>query len=139
MVHALHEAHRVLRPGGLLVDARPDSRLLARVEHLDRARRVVGTVSTSRETAGDDRASDRAVARVKRAGLFRRRRAGGLVYRVQFASLAELQAYLSDHLRLVRRARWSVDAATRRRWKRDRFAIQRPVRYELLDRLDATP
>ena len=138
MVDALHEVHRVLRPGGLLIDARPDSRKLALVEHQGRARRrVAGTINTSRETLGDDRASDRAVARVKRDRLFRSRGAGGFMHRVGFASQAELQRYLDDHLRLVRRARWSVDPATRRRWRDDGFTVTRPIRYELLERSSA--
>lgn len=132
MVDALHEAHRVLREGGLLIDARPDSRRLAGVEH---GSRVVGTINTSTETLGDDRASDRAIARVKREGLFRSLRHGGFVHRVAFGGLPDLHRYLDDHARLVRRARWSIDADTRRRWRRDPFAIQRPLRYELLERL----
>lgn len=136
MVDALREAHRVLRSGGLLIDARPDSRRLARVEHVAGGRRrAVGTVNTARDTLGDDRASDRAIARVVREGLFRSRRAGRLMHRIAFPDLREMQAYLDDHLRLVKRVRWSVDAATRRRWRNETFSIERPVRYELLERL----
>jgi len=136
MVDALHEAHRVLVPGGLLIDARPNSRDLAHVEHLEGARRrVVGTVNTTRPTMGDDRTSDRAVARLKRERLFRSRSRGGLIHRVFFDGLLEMQEYLDDHLRLVRRARWSVDPATRRRWHDDRFSLTRPVKFELLERL----
>jgi hypothetical protein len=135
MVDALHEVHRVLREGGLLIDARPDSRTLANVEHLRRGRgRRVGTINTARDAQGDDRTSDRAIARVKREGLFRSRRTGRFVHRVSFASLREMQAYLDDHLRLVKRARWSVDAATRRPWRNDTFTVDRAVRYELLER-----
>ena len=135
MVDALHEAHRVLREGGLLIDARPESRIPTQVEHLERGRRrPVGTIATTRPTLGDDRTSDRAIARVKREGLFRSRRTGGFMHRVAFSGLAELQAYLEDHLRLVKRARWTIDAATRWRWRRDAFTVQRPVHYELLAR-----
>ena len=135
MVDALHEAHRVLREGGLLIDARPDSRMPTHVEHLDgRRRHAVGTIATTRPTLGDDRTSDRAIARVKREGLFRSRRTGGFMHRVAFSGLDEMQAYLEDHLRLVKRARWTVDAATRRRWRHDAFMVQRPVYFELLER-----
>ena len=136
MVDALHQVHRVLRPGGLLIDARPDSRRLARLEHLGgTGPRRVGTVNTSLESRVDDRLSDRAIGRVKRQGLFRSRRTGGLLHHVRFESLPDFQAYLDDNLRLARRARWSVDAATRRRWRSDAFRVERPIRFELLERL----
>ena len=136
MVDALHEVHRVLGPHGVLVDARPDSRVLAHAEHVTGARhRSIGTINTARVELANDRISDRAVAKVVREGLFRRRRHGRFWHRVPFDDLAGLVQYLSEHLRLVHRAKWTVDAATRRRIKDDRFAIRRAVRYELLDRI----
>jgi hypothetical protein len=33
----------------------------------------------------------------------------------------------------VRRARWVVDAATRRRYSNEQFVIRRAVRYEVLE------
>lgn len=135
MVDALHEVHRVLAPRGLLVDARPDSRVLAYAEHVTpRGHRVVGTIRTSRLELPNDRASDAAIARVKRDGLFRSRRRGRFWHRVPFADLAAVVQYLREHLRFERRARWTVDAAARRKIKSDRFTIRRAVRYELLDR-----
>lgn len=135
MVDALREAHRILRSGGLLIDARPDSRTRAPVEHHERARtRLAGTVNTARVSRIDDRLSDRAVARVKREGLFRSRRRGVFIHRVSFASHGEMQSYLDENIRLVKRVRWSVDGATRRRWRDETFSIQRPIRYELLER-----
>ncbi|MEK7862275.1 MAG: hypothetical protein AAB295_03320, partial [Chloroflexota bacterium] len=94
MVDALHQVHRVLVEGGLLIDARPDSRRLAHVEHHERGRlRPVGTVNTAAESRVDDRLSDRAIARVKREGIFRSRRASGFVHRVTFPDRAGLQAF----------------------------------------------
>jgi hypothetical protein len=136
MVDALHEVHRVLAPRGVAVDARPDSRILARVEHATATgHRSIGTINTAAEELVNDRVSDRAVARVMRDGLFRRRRRGRFWHRVPFDDLAGLVQYLREHLRFVHRARWSVDAASRRRMRDDRFTIRRAVRYEVLDRI----
>lgn len=136
MVHALQEVHRVLALGGILVDARPDSRVLAYAERRkQRGFQRFGLVKTNRTELANDRASDDAIAAVVRQGLFRRRRRGRFWHRVQFGSLAELRRYLWEHLRFVRRARWVVDESTRRRYANDPFVIRRPVRYEILEAL----
>lgn len=70
MVHALREAHRVLRPGGILIDLRPAAR--HRRVGLSDGRRWA-SVGLMHESLDDDHAADRAVAEVTRAGLFRRR------------------------------------------------------------------
>jgi len=135
MVHALHEVHRVLAPGGVLIDARPDSRVAASIERGRRRRfQVFGSVRTNRVELANDRASDLAISRVVEEGLFRRRRRGRFWHRVPFASLPELRVYLREHLRFVHRARWVVDEATRRRYVNDQFVIRRAVRFELLEK-----
>ena len=97
--------------------------------------RSVGAIRTARAELANDRASDRAIARVKRERLFRPRDKGRFWHRVPFDDLAALQQYLREHLRFEHRARWTVGAATRRRIKDDRFTIRRAVRYELLERV----
>src|SRR5437660_169237 len=136
MVHALVEIHRVLAPGGILVDARPDSRVPAYAERR-RPRRFqrFGVVKTSRPELANDRASDQAITRVVREGLFKRTRSGRFWHRVPFSDLAELRKYLREHLRFVHRAEWVVDGAMRKRHASDRFVIRRAVRYELLEAL----
>ena len=136
MVDALGEIHRVLAPGGTLVDARPDSRVSAYAERRKpRGFQRFGVVKTSRLEIANDRASDLAIASVVRGGLFKRTRRGRFWHLVPFGSLAELRKYLSEHLRFVHRAEWVVDGATRRRHSNEQFVIRRAVRYELLEAL----
>ena len=67
MVHALTEAHRVLKPNGILVDLRPAASHrragLGEGNHWKQ-------VGAMRENFDDDHAADRAVRQVVRDGLF---------------------------------------------------------------------
>ncbi|HEY6875742.1 MAG TPA: hypothetical protein VI384_05220 [Candidatus Dormibacteraeota bacterium] len=139
MVDALREIHRVLAPGGILIDARPDSRVVARAERrAGHGFQRFGLVATNREELTNDRASDRAIAQVLREGLFKSRRRGRFWHLVPFESLGALRNYLWEHLRFVRRARWVVDEKTRRRHAGDRFVMRRAIRYEVLSAIKAT-
>jgi hypothetical protein len=134
MVDALVEIHRVLAPDGILVDARPDSRVAAYAERRKpRGFQRFGVVKTSRLEIANDRASDHAIAHVVREGLFKRKRGGRFWHLVPFGSLAELRKYLSEHLRFAHRAQWVVDLQTRRRHSNGQFVIRRAVRFELLE------
>src|SRR5437868_14464654 len=124
MVHALVEIHRVLAPGGILVDARPDSRVAAYAERRKpRGFQRFGVVKTSRLELANDRASDRAITRVVRDALFKRRGAGRFWHRVPFSDLAEPRKYLSEHLRFVHRAELGVVSWTRKRSLKVQFVI----------------
>ncbi|MEX2046538.1 MAG: hypothetical protein WEE03_05200 [Chloroflexota bacterium] len=137
MVDALKEAHRILRPRGLLIDARPDSRVPAYAERRTKSGRYLraGVIATSRVALDDDRASDRAIATAAGGGWFRSLRAGRFWHRVLFEGRPELERYLEDHARFARRVRWTVDAKGRRRWENDPWAIRRAVQYELFERV----
>lgn len=137
MVDALKEARRILRPHGVLIDARPDSRVFAYAEHQGAKGkfRPAGVIGTAREELTNDRTSDDSVATAVGNGWFRSRRAGRFWHRVLFEDRPAMQRYLDDHARFVHRVRWMVDLATRRRWDRDAWAIRRAVRYELLERI----
>jgi len=136
MVDALKEAHRILRPRGILVDARPDSRVFAYAEHRvgNGKYRQAGLIATGREELINDRTSDRAVAKAVGNGWFRSRRADRFWHRVLFDDRPSMQRYLDNHARFAHRVRWMVDAPKRRRWEEAPWAIRRAVRYELLER-----
>ena len=130
MVDALNEARRILVDGGVLVDARPDSRVTARVRIGDPRGTIIGAIGTQRETKTDDQLSDRAVRDVLRRGLFRSRRRGRIWHAIPFEDRSELQDYLDDHLRFSRRVIWRVPVAKRV----GRLVVERAVRFEILER-----
>jgi hypothetical protein len=130
MVDALQEAHRILVERGLFVDARPDSRVQARVRARSARGRVIGTIGTQRATKMDDQLSDRAVRYGLRRKMFRSRRRGRLWHAIPFEDSAELSDYLSDHLRFSKRVRWTVPGARRTA----PLFVERAVRFEILEK-----
>jgi hypothetical protein len=130
MVDALTEARRILVAGGVLVDARPDSRVAARVRARSPRGKIIGTIGTQRETKTDDQLSDRAVREVLRCGLFRSRRRGLMWHAIPFEDRSELEDYVEDHLRFSRRVSWRVPPAKRK----GRLVVERAVRFEILER-----
>jgi len=130
MLDALQEAHRILVARGVFVDARPDSRVSARVRAGSAGGRVIGTIGTRRPTKMDDQLSDKAVRDVLRRKLFRSRRRGRLWHAIPFEDIGELNDYLTDHLRFSRRVQWLVPAARRR----TPLFVERAVRFEILEK-----
>ena len=130
MVDALEEARRILVDDGVLVDARPDSRMSARVRARSATGRVIGTIGSQCPTKSDDTHSDHAVADVLRRGLFTSRRRGRLWHAIPFEDAGELQDYLDDHLRFSHRVRWRVPRAARA----GRLFVERAIRFEVLER-----
>src|SRR2546423_5262523 len=130
MVDALQEAHRILVARGVFVDARPDSRVPARVRAGSAGGRVIGTIGTRRPTKMDDQLSDKAVRDVLRRKLFRSRRRGRLWHAIPFEHSAELNDYLTDHLRLSRRVLWRVPPSRRT----TPLFVERAVRFEILEK-----
>jgi hypothetical protein len=95
MVHALDEIHRVLVPGGLLLDLRPVSG--------DTPLEVVRTGVA--ELAGhfkepsdhpDDVAANNAIARAVRRGQFVRERDGSFRFAYYWDSVDEMRAYVKE-------------------------------------------
>src|SRR5438445_13433313 len=131
MVDALTEDHRILVERGVFVDVRPDSRVLARVRARSVRGTVIGTIGTQRPTKTDDQMSDKAVGEVLRRKLFRSRRRGRLWHAIPFEDSAELNDYLSDHLRFARRVRWLAPASRRSA----PLFVEPAVRFEILEKL----
>ena len=130
MVDALQEAHRVLVPRGILVDARPDSRVAARVLLAGASPRAIGSIDTRRDTKADDLLSDKAVRSVVRRRLFRSLRRSRMWHAIKFADRSELQRYLDDHGRFAPRVRWRVPPSKRA----GPLELERAVRFEVLTR-----
>src|SRR5215813_15198347 len=101
MVHALHEARRVLRPDGLLLDLRPAA-VHRRVGLMQAERyRPVGIM---RETFDDDRAADRAVLAVKGEGLFKVESRAVFTCNRTMDSLDEFQEWLANFVKLTKQS-----------------------------------
>jgi hypothetical protein len=130
MVDALQEAQRILVDRGVFVDARPDSRVQARVRAGSARGRVVGTIGSQRPTKTDDLLSDKAMRDVLRRKLFRSRRRGRLWHAIPFEDAAELNEYLADHLRFSRRVTWLAPAERRK----TPLFVQRAIRFEILEK-----
>src|ERR1700757_4898562 len=131
MVDALGEIHRILAPGGTLIDARPDSRVDAYAERpTPRGFQRFGIVKTMRQELVNDRAADLVMERVTHERLFTSMRRGRFWHRVPFGDLAQLRRYLREHQRFVHRATWVVDEETRLRYADKPFVIRRAVRFD---------
>ena len=97
MVDALHEAHRAVRPGGTIIDLRPDSDHQPRVL---RGRRAVGGLYERPSAVADNHFSDRAAARVVREGLLKPIRSGHFWYSLPPMDLPTLDDWLAESRRL---------------------------------------
>ena len=98
MVDALHQAHRAVRPGGTIIDLRPDS---AHPPRVLRGGRAVGGLYERRDAVVDNHLGDRAIARVVREGLLKPIRHGHFWYELPIAYLAELDAYVGQSRRIA--------------------------------------
>jgi hypothetical protein len=96
MVDALHQAHLAVRPGGTLIDLRPDSDHPPRVL---RAGRAVGGLFERRDTIVDSHFSDRTVARAVREGLLKPIRTGHFWYSLSM-DLAGLDDWIAESRRI---------------------------------------
>ena len=91
MVDALRSVHRVLRRGGILVDVRPSTKRLPRLE---RQGRVFAQLVPTDHTR--HRMADAAIAGLVDDGLFRPARSGHFWFRHTFPDRASLRAWLEE-------------------------------------------
>lgn len=134
MVHALTEAHRVLKPDGLLLDIRPGPQhRRVGILHAGRWRQV----AAMRETFDDDRAANAAVARVLRAGLFRREAYAGIDLHRSIDTLKEFRDWLADFVKLAELPPhdWlleDLEQALARRRGKTKIVVRGPLEFRLL-------
>jgi hypothetical protein len=138
MVHALHEARRVLRPNGLLVDLRPAAvHRRVGVIQAERYRRL----AVMRETFDDDRAADRAVREVQREGLFKYEGRAVFDCNRTLDTLDEFQEWLADFVKLgklpshewlVRRVKRALDVSG----DKTRVVVSGPVVLRVLKKAE---
>jgi hypothetical protein len=93
MVHALHEAQRVLHPGGILFDLRP-APVHRRVGIQSDSR--YQEIAVMREDLTDDYFANRAVKHVVREGLFKSERYAEFNCNRVMDSLKDFRAWLLD-------------------------------------------
>ncbi|HEX4743424.1 MAG TPA: hypothetical protein VFW12_02000 [Candidatus Limnocylindria bacterium] len=91
MVDALRSVHRVVRRGGTLVDVRPGTARVPRLEHGGRVYARLAPTDHTRHHAADD-----AIARLVAEGLFRPARGGHFWFRHTFPDRASLRAWLDE-------------------------------------------
>ncbi len=130
MVDALQAAHRRVRRGGVVIDARPDAARRPRIVARGRVRAyLVQCPDADMRDGKADAAVDRAIA----LGLYRRTGGGAVWHASRFADLEELDAYVEDTARYC-----AYEGGTRRRlipFRRGPLTMRRAVKFEVLERI----
>jgi hypothetical protein len=94
MVHALETAHRLLAPGGWLVEIHPDAYADAvEVHHGDR---ITFAATVPPFSEAEIRQAERAVAAAVQRGLFHIEQRATFDFRTYAATIAELRAFLEE-------------------------------------------
>ena len=128
MVDALHAAHRAVRPGGTIIDLRPDSLHQPRIFQ---RRLVRGGLQETALAEGDSAASDRALARLIAEGLLRTVRTGHFWYSLRFPDRAALDLWLETS----RRLRGYAPGTRSRLDPRSSIIVRRALAYGIYERI----
>lgn len=130
MVDALRSAHRAVKRGGLVIDARPDATRRPRVMAGGRVRaRLIQCPDADLR----DQRSDQALDHVLKAGIFRLLRAGHLWHSTRFPDLVELDAYVNDSARYC-----AYEKGTRAKllpFRDGPFDVRRSIGFRVLERI----
>ena len=102
MVHALSEIHRVLAPGGRLLDLRPISgNTPLEVVRPNRKTELAGRFDEPTDHP-DDVAANNSVARAVRRGLFHREHEGQFQFAYYWDTVDEMRAYIKEKWQTTR-------------------------------------
>lgn len=138
MVHALHEACRVLKPGGYLLDLRPAPKHRRLGVGTGRNWQLVGVM---REKFDDDYASNRAVSQVLREGLFQKTSQTEFDLDRVMDTVEDFQLWLQDFTELgrisaydwlVSRLKKALESAGNRR----KITVRGPLMIGVLKKLE---
>lgn len=130
MVDALERAHKALKPGGLLFDARPDAHHVPRVIARGRVR---AHLRQSEDADMRDAAADAAIECVLADGLFRSLKRGWIWHQNQVGDLAALDEYAKTSSRYDGYIRGERPKLLP--FKNGPLSLRRSIRYEVLQRL----
>lgn len=136
MVHALEEAWRVLKPGGVLIDLRP-AMVHRNVGIIDaRGFRKLGVMG---ERFDDDIVANRAVASVLRRGLFRRSRRDRVPCVREMDTLHDFSGWLDNYVSLGKLPShgWllkDVDRALSEAGRGARITVSAPLDLQVLEK-----
>jgi hypothetical protein len=133
MVHALHEVHRVSRPGAFVIDLRPAlvHRRIA-IRHGGRLR----PVAAMQERFDIDRAANAAVAKAIRTGLFRQLTSRQIRFNRVLSTLKEFEAWIHDFIEEGLPGHEQLIEAVRRAYRRATgtrtIIVQGPLQMRVL-------
>jgi hypothetical protein len=130
MVDALHAAHRRVKRGGIVIDARPDASRHPRIVARGRVRAFL---TQSADADQRDARSDAAVARTVAEGLFRHVTGGRVWHDTRMGDLAALDAYAEENARYAGYERGTRGALIP--FRRGPLTMRRAIKFEVLERL----
>ncbi len=138
MVHALYEAHRVLKPTGVLLDLRPTA-----------THRRVGlgkgvswqSVGVMRERFDDDRAADHAVAQVLGNGLYKRQRQTRFDLDRVMDTMEDFRTWLNEFVQLGNLASHEslikrVEAAKNKQRAQTKITVRGPLKLGVMKKIE---